>query len=73
MTVGEPEINLNTWGIRYEIIKAPAEQEYVASKDPKTLPKKKPKGKKGKGKKFKNPAGEGKWSKAQLEAHEEYQ
>ena len=46
MTVGEPEINLNTWGIRYEIIKAPAEQEYVASKDPKTLPKKKPKGKK---------------------------
>ena len=64
MTVGEPEINLNTWGIRYEIIKAPTEQAYVESKDPKTKPKKqKPKGKKGK--KFTNPAGEGKFSKEQ--------
>ena len=64
MTVGEPEINLNTWGIRYEIIKAPSEQAYVESKDPKTKPKKqKPKGKKGK--KFTNPAGEGKFSKEQ--------
>lgn len=64
MTVGEPEINLNTWGIRYEIIKAPQEQAYVESKDPKTEPKKqKPKGKKGK--KFTNPAGQGKFSKEQ--------